>query len=63
MDGKLDPRISEFESFEDAERYQKWFREEIEASLAEAAPSIPHDEVFAEMDALIVAKRKARHAR
>jgi hypothetical protein len=63
MDGRLDPRVSEFESVEDAERYQKWFREEIEASLSDPAPSIPHDEVFAEMDALIAAKRKTRHAR
>jgi hypothetical protein len=63
MDGRLDPLISEFETLEDAELYDKWFRAEVEASLSEPAPSIPHDQVFAEMDALIAAKRKARNAR
>lgn len=38
----------------------KWVRTEIEASLSDPAPSIPHDRVFAEMDALIAAKRTAR---
>lgn len=63
MDTRLDPIISEFETLEEAERYDKWLRAEVEASLSDPAPSIPHDQVFAEMDALIAAKRKARNGR
>jgi|TARA_R110000772_G_scaffold233559_1_gene345135 hypothetical protein len=49
----LDPIISEFETQEQADSYQRWFRERVEASLADPRPGIPHDEVMAEMDALI----------
>ncbi|SAK41365.1 hypothetical protein AWB75_00330 [Caballeronia catudaia] len=63
MDKRLDPLISEFDTLEEAEQYNAWFRAEVEASLADPAPSIPHDQVFAEMDALVAAKRKARNAR
>ncbi|WP_087047924.1 type II toxin-antitoxin system RelB family antitoxin [Caballeronia ptereochthonis] len=63
MDARLDPLIHEFDTLEDADRYDKWFRAEVEASLSDPAPSIAHDQVFAEMDALIAAKRKARNAR
>jgi hypothetical protein len=59
----LDSRISEFDTVEEAELYDTWFRAEIEASLSEPDPSIPHDEVFAEFDQLIAAKEKARNAR
>lgn len=63
MDKRLDPLVSEFDTLEEAEHYDKWFRAEVEASLADPEPSIPHDQVFTEMDALIAAKRKARNAR
>ena len=49
----LDPIVSEFETQEQADSYQRWFRERVEASLADPRPGIPHDEVMAEMDALI----------
>jgi len=53
MSTPLDPIISEFETQEQADSYQRWFRERVEASLADPRPGIPHDEVMAEMDALI----------
>ena len=49
----LDPIVSEFETQEQADSYQRWFRERVEASLADPRSGIPHDEVMAEMDALI----------
>lgn len=49
----LDPIVSEFETQEQADSYQRWFRERVQASLADPRPGIPHDEVMAEMDALI----------
>ncbi|MDR5830078.1 antitoxin [Caballeronia sp. LP006] len=59
----LDPLIHEFDTVEEAEAYDKWFRAEIDASLEDARPSIPHDRVLADMEALISAKRKTRNDR
>ncbi|MGP9576284.1 hypothetical protein [Halomonas sp. JB37] len=53
MSTPLDPIVSEFETQEQADSYQRWFRERVQASLADPRPGIPHDEVMAEMDALI----------
>ena len=53
MSTPLDPIVSEFETQEQADSYQRWFRERDQASLADPRPGIPHDEVMAEMDALI----------
>jgi hypothetical protein len=56
---KLDPIVSEFETTEDAEAYDAWFRAKVQASLDDPGPGIPHDEVMAEMQKLIdEAKRK-----
>ena len=53
MSTPLDPIVSEFETQEQADSYQRWFRERVEASLADPRPGIPHDEIMAEMDVLI----------
>lgn len=45
--------VSEFETDEQAASYDRWFRAKVAASLADPRPAIPHDEVMAEMDALI----------
>jgi predicted transcriptional regulator len=50
---KLDPIISEFATSEDEEAYDKWFRAEVEAGLAETGPGIPHEQVMAEAQAII----------
>jgi len=56
---KLDPIVSEFETTEEAEAYDAWFRAKVQASLDNPGPGIPHDEVMAEMQKLIdEAKRK-----
>lgn len=57
---KLDPRISEFESTEVAERYDLWFRAKVEQARAGEGPAIPHDQVMGEMKALIAAAELRR---
>jgi hypothetical protein len=60
MNTQLDPLISEFDTQEQADSYDRWFREQIRESLEDPRPSIPHDDVMAEMRELIAAKH--RHA-
>jgi PaaA2-like antitoxin len=50
---KLSPIESEFETTEDAEAYDAWFRAKVEKALASTAPRIPHDEVMAKAQAII----------
>ena len=54
---KLSPIESEFETTEDAEAYDAWFRAKVEKALRSKDPGIPHDEVMAEMRELIAKKR------
>lgn len=58
---KLDPIISEFETEEQAEEYDRWFRAKVEAAMNDTRPGIPHDEAMARIDAAI--KRAAGKAR
>lgn len=58
MNTPLSPIVSEFESEEQAASHDAWVRREIEASLADDSPTIPHDQVMAEMDRLIQSKLK-----
>lgn len=53
MSKKLDPIVSEFETQEDADAYDTWFRERVQARLDNPGKLIPHDEVMAEMDRII----------
>jgi len=66
MTTALSPIASEFATVEEAEAYDRWFREEVEAALREAdepgAVFIPHDQVMAEMDAIINDAEKKRAA-
>ncbi len=60
MTKKLDPIISEFETQEQADSYDKWFREQVRASIDDPRPGIPHDEVMARLDAIIEAAAKRK---
>ena len=60
MNTLLDPIVSEFETQEQADAYDVWFRAQVQASLDDPRPSIPHDQVMAEMDA-IIAEAEKRH--
>jgi hypothetical protein len=61
----IDPKISEFETEEDASSYDRWFRAKVEASLAgadePATRRYTSDEVMRKLDATVKAAQ-ARHA-
>ena len=59
-DKKLDPRVSEFETEEQATSYDRWFRAKVQASLDDPRPPVPHDQVMAEMEAIIKAAERRR---
>lgn len=57
---KLSPIESEFETTEEAEAYDAWFRAKVEKALASTEPGIPHDEAMAELKRRMEARRRAR---
>jgi hypothetical protein len=57
---KLDPIISEFETEEQAEEYDRWFRAKVEAAMNDTRPGIPHDEAMAYIDAKLKAAAKKK---
>ncbi|HGL6715979.1 hypothetical protein WK24_15285 [Burkholderia vietnamiensis] len=61
MNAILSPIESEFTTAEEAEAYDRWLRAEVQASLDDPAPNIPHDEVMGDVRAML-AERKARNA-
>lgn len=56
---KLSPIESEFESTEEAEAYDLWFRAKVAESLASTEPSMPHDMAMAELDRRLQVRRDA----
>lgn len=62
MSAKLDPLVSQFQTQDDADAYDQWFRGRVRQSLADPRPSIPHDQVMAEARALLAARRADRRA-
>ena len=59
----LDPLIYEFDTAAEAESYDAWFRAKVKKSIADPAPSMPHDEAMAFVDAELERRRAARAAR
>ncbi len=49
----LDPRISEFQTQEQADSYDLWFRAKVQEAIDSKKPRIPHDQVMSEMWAVI----------
>ena len=49
----LDPRIFEFESEEKASSYDRWFCAKVQEAIDDKRPGVAHDQVMAEMDAII----------
>jgi len=45
--------VSDFASPEEATAYDAWFRAKVEASLADERPPVRHDQVMAEIRAII----------
>ena len=60
MSTPLSPLVSEFETAEQEASYTAWLQAKVAASLADPRPPIPHNEVVAEMDALISRLKAAR---
>ncbi|QIA03822.1 MULTISPECIES: type II toxin-antitoxin system RelB family antitoxin [Pseudomonas] len=59
----LSPFYSDFESEEEAESYDHWFRAEVQDALDDPSPGIPHDEVMAMLDQMLEEiRRKPRAA-
>ncbi len=58
MNTSISPIVSEFETEEQAASYDVWFRAKVQASLDDPRPSIPHDQVMAEIDAIIAEAEK-----
>ena len=54
----LSPIESEFASTEGAEAYNVWFRAKVQEALNDLSPGIPHDQVMAEMQAIIDDRRR-----
>jgi hypothetical protein len=54
------PVQPDFATVEEGAAYDAWFRAKVEASLADQRPPVPHDEVMAEIRAIIAkAKQQA----
>jgi hypothetical protein len=53
---RLDPIVSEFATTEEAEAYDVWFRARVQEALDDPRPPVPHDQVMAEMQAIIDGK-------
>ena len=63
MTTPLDPIVSEFATVEEAEAYDKWFREKVRRSMADTRPRIPHDQVMAEVEEIIADAEKRHKSR
>lgn len=53
MNAVLSPIVSEFETQEESDSYDRWFRAKVQESLDDPRPTIPHDVVMARMRALL----------
>lgn len=58
MSIQLDPIISEFETQEQADSHDRWFRAKVQHSIDNPGRGLPHDQVMAEADAIIAKAEK-----
>jgi len=56
------PPIPEFETEEQAASHDRWFRAKVQAALDDPRPGVSHEQVMADMRALIESKRNRRDA-
>ena len=56
-----DPLRYEFDSAQEYQDYDAWFRAKVQEALDSTEPTVPHDEVVAHVRALIA--EKSRNAR
>ncbi|KQZ83876.1 type II toxin-antitoxin system RelB family antitoxin [Pseudomonas sp. Root562] len=62
MSAELSLIVSEFETEEQADSYDRWFRAKVQTSLDDPHPNVPHDQVMADLRALIESKRNKLNA-
>jgi len=55
---KYSPLVSEFGSAEEEAAYLEWLKKKVEESLADPRPPVPHDQVMAEVRAIINKAKK-----
>lgn len=55
------PIVSEFGSAEEEASYLRWLEAKVAKARADTRPSIPHDEVMAELREIIAAKAGKSH--
>ncbi|MBK5072001.1 stability determinant [Budviciaceae bacterium CWB-B4] len=61
MATKLLPVRSEPEGQEQADSYERWFRDKVESAMNSTKPRIPHKKVIAEIQSRLNAKRKGHN--
>jgi hypothetical protein len=60
---ELSPLVSEFPTTEEAEAHDRWFRAQVQASLDDPRPGIPHDQAMMRIRATIeTAKLRQKRA-
>ncbi|RMT34227.1 hypothetical protein [Pseudomonas syringae] len=57
MNARISAIVSQFETEEQADSYDKWFRAQVQASINDPAPNLPHDQIMAEMRAVLELKQ------
>ena len=62
MSAVLSPIVSEFETQEAADAYDAWFRAKVQASIDDPRPSIAHDQVMDDINAILVKKQAKLNA-
>lgn len=58
----IDPRISEFETEEQAASYDQWFRAKVQEAMDDKRPRIPHDKVAQRIEKILAETRHKRAA-
>ena len=58
----LDPLVSEFETQEQAESYDRWFRAQVQEAIESKKPRLPHDEVIRRMSERLAKLHRAQVA-
>lgn len=53
MPATLKPLISEFATDEEANSYDRWFRARVQAAIDSKDKRIPHDQVMAQVEAVM----------
>jgi hypothetical protein len=56
---EMTPIESEFATTDEAEAHDAWVRAKVETTLASQSPAIAHDQVMAEIQGIIDARRNA----